>query len=151
MKNLTTKRISFETAKLLRNKGFHWRNVVINFEGNVTYQKVDFYPTDTYNFCFNDEGKEITPKIYNPKNNHYPRPTLALVAEWLRKVHETHVLAFLDMNLLVTHRFIYRFVFASLKGTIGTALIVNHDEYDDPDECLETGIVKVLNLLPDVN
>lgn len=151
MENIIAKRVSFETAKLLRRKGFHWRNIVIDLEGNVIYKKVNFYPVETYNFCFNDEGKEITPKIYNPKNNHYPRPTLTLVSEWLRKVHETHVVAFFDMNLLVTHRFIYRFIFASLKGTIGTALIVNHDEYNDYNECLEAGIVKVLNLLPDIN
>lgn len=102
-------RISFETAKLAKEKGFVWQHVTfkkmtpteLEDPDNTPLVKVGLkavYAGDVEGDrdgcpCYNEEGREIYPKKYNPRNLHYPRPTQSLLNRWLREKHEIHVTA----------------------------------------------------------
>jgi hypothetical protein len=89
--NIQERYVSFETSKLLKEKGFEWRGYYFNRikQGEtVTKDELRGYWSGNVaapfsNTCYNGEGVEITPKYYNPNNPHYPRPTLAMANEWI--------------------------------------------------------------------
>jgi len=90
-------RITFKTAKLAKEKGFHWRTLQKGdppYTGTLPRLIVSEGPGEEHNNpCFSENGKEITPKYYEPRNPHYPRPTQSLLQKWLREKHGIHVLA----------------------------------------------------------
>jgi hypothetical protein len=83
--------VSFKTSKLLKEKGFEWYRLQFNYiKTGETVSKEDLKgswlgnaQSPFGNTCYNEEGKEIIPKYYNPNNPHYPRPTLAMANEWI--------------------------------------------------------------------
>jgi hypothetical protein len=90
-------RINFETAKLAKEKGFHWRRIEPIVEiypggGPRMVFTDDPWEMTNGNACFNEAGKQIHPKMYNPQNAHYPRPTQALLNKWLRERCDLHVM-----------------------------------------------------------
>lgn len=88
---ITEKYVNYETACLLKELGFHWPSFK-NREHlkGVTLVKGSAKPP-FYNTCYNAEGKEITPKLYNPVNIHYPRPTLMMALDFLEETHQLFV------------------------------------------------------------
>ena len=75
-------RITFETAKIAKEKGFGNQ---VREDGS---DKLFFPKAVPYDQCFNmNTGKLITPKTYNPKNPHALAPTQSLLQKWLRDVH----------------------------------------------------------------
>jgi hypothetical protein len=92
--NIELEYVSFETAKLLKEKGFTWNETVfrnINNEPKLLIIKGCQAGLDNSFPCYNDDGKEIRPKKYTELNKHYPRPTIQTVLKWLRLVHYLHV------------------------------------------------------------
>ena len=65
--------VSFETAKLLKDKGFSLPST--NFEDWV--------------FCMYDENGDIQWGCYHP--DYYCRVTLQMAMKWLREVHHIHI------------------------------------------------------------
>ncbi len=97
-------RILFETAKLAKQKGFLWAQYeLINvdklgeIEGvhkfNASVKLKAGVETDdgTY-YCYNEDGKEITPKKFSYSNSHYPRPRHYVIREWLHQNFGYHIL-----------------------------------------------------------
>jgi len=95
-------RIKFETAKIAKDRGFQWSTFKFEKTGTTSenlpigkfYKLPDGVDTNV-NYCYNDEGREITPKQFSIKNTHYPRPTHYVLAKWLMDRHgvnvETHL------------------------------------------------------------
>jgi hypothetical protein len=85
---ITEDYVSFETAKLLKEKGFdaecHSHYYPCNYpDGSIEYHKYE--KTDKKNKSWYD--------IYSLKNlpkDHYLAPTLQVVMKWLREVHNIH-------------------------------------------------------------
>lgn len=77
----TEKYVNFTNAYLLKKLNFSWPGIFI------FYYKEGTAKAPFYNTCYNEEGKEITPKLYNPNNAHYPRPTLMMALDWLETNH----------------------------------------------------------------
>lgn len=84
--------ISFETAKLAKEKGFP-------FDEDNT--EIDFY-TDNYGLCReNSEYHNLYSVTLNKfiqdwdrkykEGNHYPASTQSLLAKWLREEHKIHI------------------------------------------------------------
>ena len=86
MKNIIDTRITFATSTLAKEKGFHY------FQLNFMDPKNSIPGIDPErNHCFDESGKEICPKMYNERNPHFPRPTQTMLRNWLREVHNLHV------------------------------------------------------------
>lgn len=92
--------VTFETAKLLYDHSFEWRHFSWGMKRNSDGEEYGFPEREDilgsaippfFNTCYNDEGKAITPKHYNPKNKHYPRPTQAMTMEWILKKYEKFI------------------------------------------------------------
>jgi hypothetical protein len=79
-------RVDFETSKLLKDLGFAYHHV----DREMAFVKGE----EGGNWCYNTEGKLINPKLYNPKNKHYPAPLQYHVQKWLREqeylIHISH-------------------------------------------------------------
>jgi hypothetical protein len=101
--------ITFETAKLAKEKGFMWKHVTFRkmTPGELADPKNErvvkmgvkeapIWDGDVETGregapCYNAEGKEIYPNKYNPRNPHYPRPTQSLLHRWLREKHKLYI------------------------------------------------------------
>lgn len=153
------KRVSFDTAKLLKEKSFVWQHIVWRNngaplpEGFMTGQVIP--GSDGY-MCYNDEGKEICPKLYSLKNNHYPRPTLSLAQTWLREVHNLHI----QINVEQVDKFtvrVYRFNDYSCthddyncKDKVRLIGLFFDELFETYEKALEFAIQKCLKSLPTV-
>lgn len=100
MEMIQERYVTFETAKMLFEKGFMWKHFTWRMKRNSDGEEYGFPEREAtlgdaippiLNTCYNDEGKEITPNYYNPKNKHYPRPTQSMVAEWILKKYNLFI------------------------------------------------------------
>lgn len=156
-------RISFQTAKLVKDKGFMWKHVTFRkmtpgeladpenervvrmgvkdapiWEGDVETER-DGAP------CYNEEGKEIWPNKYNPKNRHYPRPTQGLMKEWLiqrHKLYATATATVADGKITWKGRVI--FLYATEDGRL---YITPAQSRDIHHEAMEDAIQEALKLI----
>lgn len=116
--------ISFETAKLAREKGF---NI---FNGKAWIKK---------------EGQELffTP-VYTGITNgiDYHAPTQAQLQKWLRKVHNLHVI-YIPTEKHKFEKIEYSFFIMSSIGYIHKT----GENFNTPEEALETGLQEALKLL----
>lgn len=79
MATITEDYVSFETAKLLKKKGFDvWGDGSFNSGIEVF---AEYSPSGTFNKC-------ITSK---PHQKAYPAPTLQMAMKWLREVHNLFI------------------------------------------------------------
>lgn len=81
--------VSFETAKLLKEKGFDeynplWYNLNKPFEGPFYYKEIGWYGHNSYDY----NGKNII-----------SAPTQQMAMRWLRDVHSLHI------EILATYHF----------------------------------------------
>jgi hypothetical protein len=73
--------ISFETAKLAKEKGFDWQTrdgYHSDLQDNDFWEDWDLYLSDHYNKRLISQGV-------------YSAPTQSLLQKWLREVHEIHI------------------------------------------------------------
>ena len=79
--------VKFETAKLLKEKGFDWK--VFHFydgDGHLMYREGDCYSLYNWNYPTKDEY-----------GSHYcSAPTQQTACRWLREVHGIHIGVFVD-------------------------------------------------------
>ncbi len=79
--------VSFEVAKLLKERGFAWLDhTIVANDGKPTWSNPTGVPISLdngYN-CYEENGVPIRPRKYTPTNTHYPRPTHALAIKWIR-------------------------------------------------------------------
>jgi hypothetical protein len=96
MATITEDYVSFETAKLLKEKGFS-ENTICKYAdvGGITEKWYDDYRERVLHFDWN-EGYLIEPSIelkdqYEIIGNTISAPTLQMTMKWLRKVHNIHI------------------------------------------------------------
>lgn len=139
-------RISFGTAKLAKEKGFHWRTLLRTDPpypgatvGRIAYSDAP-HQQDYRNPCFSEEGKEISPKMYNPNNPHYPQPTQGLLARWIRERHNMHLVC----GPIDEGKWEYFIFDLSGQSILTTDEMLNYASYE---ECMEAAIIEALNLI----
>lgn len=116
--------ITFETAKLAKEKGFV----------NYTPIKYDLQGEDES--CDTNEFYHLVLKA-----NHYAKPTQSLLQKWLREVHNIYVEPF-----VLTDTKDLSFTCSIAKGT--KLIDANQiDEYDTYEEALEVGLQEALKLI----
>lgn len=114
--------ISFETAKLAREKGFD-RKCRYYFTGNPTFT-----------------GDGLGPESnHNKKNCYFSRPTQSLLQRWLREVHKIYVT--IDYHLPPT---MARYKIEGPNVHDKQVIMA----FGDYEKALEHGLVEALNLLP---
>jgi len=143
-------RICFETAKLARQKGFSWKPFKMMVIEGINDADI---PSDNFNYCYNEEGKEITPKYYNLNNEHYPRPTQALLAKWLREKHNLHVTPYVNVAALSSK---YSHAVLSPPQNVGKVSYLNYIsigpadlQFDTYEEAMEYSLSVALKTLKD--
>lgn len=85
------KYVSFETSCLLKELGFSWPSLKVREHLKGVVQVKGSANPPFYNTCYNEERKEITPKIYTLNNPHYPRPTLMMALDWMEETYHFFV------------------------------------------------------------
>lgn len=122
--------ISFETAKLAKEKGFD-------------------VPTWDY-FCPQGEHCNLSRNNWNSLNepyHHTSRPTQSLLQKWLREVHniivETKVF---DMGWLKKDKFAYDYRIYN-KSYKDKDIYTSINEYSTYEEALEKGLLEALKLI----
>ena len=145
--------IMFETAKLAKEKGFGWKHRIFTSRrtGELVDQKSELFPQVTIQpgviasshveYCFDEDGKVISPKLFNLKNSHYPRPTQALLAKWLREIHNI----FVCVNYYApdTNMFNYRIDYSEINLNYHTP----KEHWKKHEDAFEAGLVEALKLI----
>lgn len=123
--------VSFEVAKLLKEKGFN-------------------IPLDSKNWacCMYDEDGNIHWGIYD--KNWYPRITPQMAMKWLRNVHGIHIQAWcpvvdIDTNILGVK---YNVVISNLKDyCLAFMTNIEDNDYDSYEEAVDAGLEYTLEHL----
>ena len=121
---ITEDYVSFETAKLLKEKGF----------GQLTYA------------CFAPDGEEYYG--YRAVDDDIMRPTLQMAMKWLREVHKIHISV--EIGFDVDNHQYYFFFFFVCKFSDKSGEYENpfgEKEFDTNEEACETVIKYVLENL----
>jgi hypothetical protein len=82
--------ITFETAKLAKEKGFNW-NTIHYFEEELITNVVREYQSETGQPGYADPYDWNLPDEYNPDYTNWSRPTQSLLQKWLREVHNIYI------------------------------------------------------------
>lgn len=133
--------ISFETAKLLKEKGFDLETLHFYTKPNSKMFGIDEHGR-TYSI------KNIPKKLYTSgeecalrSENIYPAPTQSLLQKWLRKVKEIHLSVWFN-SLSKKYRL------EAPNQEINTTLQGNFiREFDSYEEALEAGLIEALKLI----
>jgi len=130
--------ISFETAKLAKEKGFDW-------ECELVYNELDAITTDFIIDAFN----KIIFEKYAPLI--YLAPTQCQLQKWLRIKHKIHI----KIEAVAPHE-VYRSILQLLDlpenrttpAKLGYQNIINVQTTETPEEALEIGLQKALKSIP---
>jgi hypothetical protein len=124
--------ITFDTAKLAKDKGFDWK--VLN-----CYNENEEIGDNEDNFFFN---YNIGPTIKGSNTNLYSIPTQSLLQKWLRKQHNILIeITGNNFNSKLSIKVYFQNQIAT-KPSIATSPI-----YDEYEEALEEGLIKALKLI----
>lgn len=122
--------VSFEVAKLAKEKGFH------------QYEGVYFFSKD------GDKRIDYYKKNYNKASILIAKPTQSLLQKWLREVHKIYVTAmphednlFFKYNTRITDKSFH---------TGGTRLVQFDFEFGDYELALEKGLQEALKLINNI-
>ncbi len=114
--------ISFETAKLAKEKGFNIDS------GNCFDEKQNRYSWDMLTWFNDSENKHL--QFDETLNPIYYRPTQSLLQKWFREIHDINIWAYQP----------------NISGYWGHSL-ENKARYDTYEEALERGLEEGLNLI----
>ena len=121
-------RITFETAKLAKEKGF---------PQEPNRRKVPYY---NYKGEFNGDVTDFLRKYLREEDTSdvesVSAPTQSLLAKWLREVHNIHLIAYKNINIDG-----YDWCYITTDG------ITNINSYKTYEEALEIGLYQALLLL----
>lgn len=121
--------VTFETAKLAKEKRFGWDKFILWSAGMFVYL------SDKNKAAYK---KIITTLSYSPENYQLPAPTQSLLQKWLREIHKIEVLPDYD------------FIGYSVKimnGNTGKEIIASPKKVDDftsYEKTFEFGLFKAL-------
>ena len=121
-------RITFETAKLAKEKGFYQE---------PNRRKVPYY---NYKGEFNGDVTDFLRKYLREEDTSevesVSAPTQSLLAKWLREEHNIHLIAYKNINIDG-----YDWCYITTDG------ITNINSYKTYEEALEAGLYQALLLL----
>ena len=117
--------ISFETAKLAKEKGFDLYQTFSYWEGELT--------PHTPGYALED-GKTSQENYFNFER--YYAPTQSLLQKWLREEHNIHLIAYKNINIDG-----YDWCYITTDG------ITNINSYKTYEEALEVGLQEALKLV----
>lgn len=139
--------VSFETAKLAKEKKFNWKcrgkihcshehfvkkNVI---PSNVnTYHKNMFAPIENHNRTFQDGTQTYT-----------SLPTQSLLQKWLREVHNIHIIVFLNSEKQYFSDVYQNFQLPVDSGELDSLL--SGRVYISYEDALEAALQEALNLI----
>ena len=141
-------RITFETAKLAKKKGFDIKgqnvfdlknnNKIINFKDLAIQEFIDDVETAGYlDKAFNYLKEDINRTDDNNDKDYYLlAPTQSLLAKWLREKHNIHLIAYKNINIDG-----YDWCYITTDG------ITNINSYKTYEEALEAGLQEALKLI----
>lgn len=141
-------RISLETAKLAKEKGFNWL-VDQSYTEYLVDQLDPDYPEgggafsmtkgeiEIIDFGFRNNFKDTD--YSNEKYQMYARPTQAYIQKWLREVHNTHIMI---QIVPLYPSFIFHTV--HMPNGVSWSNAVHFKTYD---EALEAGITRALETI----
>lgn len=120
--------ITFETAKLAKEKGFDW-GVLFSY---AIYNK---------NLCSISAKRGFPTKNCNTYNTRYSAPMQSLLQKWLREIHNLVV----EINVCSEYGWVW-----DLYKTDGTIINELHrGKIETYEEALETGLQEALKLIND--
>ena len=131
--------ISFETAKLAKEKGF---NIDV-----INYYTPEGYCTDSNGYM----TERLESSNWNNGEGSYPTlsekvscsaPSQSLLQKWLREVHNIHI----DIRINAVSRGNYFFYLSKTKTPFYT-LFVSEKNSDSYEEALEIGLINALKLI----
>ena len=149
--------ISFETAKLAKEKGFDeicycsynvWRGNIRKSDTEETalnkYLIIDDNP-------YSRDGNYVLDEFKNSYSKEYiTSPTQSLLQKWLREEHNWHIIIFTDDGDLeydnLRYYFEVRYIIPSFKGEDKDSL-VSEEGYKTYEEALEFGLLEALQLI----
>jgi len=120
--------ITFETAKLVKEKGFNW--------------KVEYYVYDEFNKQTTLKDKPTDYSNYK-KGSLYEcigQPTQSLLQKWLREVHE------IDINIIFNPD-TREYSFECVKWVDGVCNIFKSSGFETYEKALETALQEALKLI----
>ena len=134
--------VSFETAKLLKEKGFTDTIGIIN--GKHYYNYKGELDGDQLDFIKASLKKENLTLVDN-----YPSPTLSLAQKWLREKHNIYVLLeeTQTFSLITGIGFYYKIIKVDLDIKEHLKLFYSEYFYSTYEEALEEGILHTLKLI----
>ena len=130
--------ISFETAKLAKEKGF---NIECGNYYRVWYKEAQLHLGSMYS----NDLKEDNP----PNEYFYLAPTLSLAQKWLREVYNIHIVISVDfykdgINYLWQ---VFKYDVTKKYNCEGTGVYGDNGEYPIYEQCLEAAIQESLKLI----
>ena len=134
--------VSFEVAKILKEKGFKDIIGIINGKHYYNYKgELDGDQTDYLKARVRKE--DLTPF------ENYPAPTLSVAQKWLREVHNIYVLLDETQTFAVTTGigFYYKIIKVDTETKEHLKLIYSEYFYKTYEEALEEGIKNGLKLI----
>lgn len=121
--------VSFNTANLLKEKGFDWPTI-------------EYYSSSGGIYRFTDGIADIC------GISSYPRPTQQMACRWLRKVYNIHIMPTIGCDVDRTPRIFYGVVIALFNdyGDIDYRT-TDGNEYNEPEDAVEAALEYVLKNL----
>lgn len=152
--------ISFETAKLAKEKGFNIAvskyflsdgSLKVNFEDSDGNEREYYFDADSFrenrnkkDWVISEDGYECFGCKYDGKKYFYSysAPTQSLLQRWLREVHNIHI--------SMLHFWDFENDTESYKANISQINneVLHTDFHDSYELALEEGLKKALNLIP---
>ena len=141
---MTDQLISFETAKLLKQKGFGGEGYTTDY----SYQFHSSNPEIGYFLCKMPENNKSvfngTKCIMENGKEGYSATTQTYLQKWLREKHNINVLI-QESNVFGKYRCMYANINRIRDISTYTYYTINYDIYE---EALEDGLIKALKLIP---
>lgn len=132
--------VTFEVAKLLKEKGFDWK--VFHFydeNGHLKHREGDCYSLYNWNYPTNDE--------YG--SQYCSAPTQQMACRWLREEHNIHIMPTIGCDVDRIPRIFYGAVIASFNNNRDISYHDPLDEngYNEPEDAVEAALEYVLKNL----
>lgn len=149
--------VSFETAKLLKEKGFEWKTEFVWYEHlppsidwrNKANQKAMdyFYFNETTEHQSYYRNCDKKPSYIN--GDIYSAPTQQMACRWLREEHNIHIMPTIGCDVDRTPRIFYGVVIALFNdyGDIDLRDPLDEKGYDSPEEAIEAALEYILKNL----
>ena len=138
------KLITFDTAKLAKEKGFNWKTNKIWMFGCPPWEDDDYWYPEKDIWYHRDRDYLCDIPYHEPW---YYSPTQGHLQKWLREVHGIQVYAY---SMTKNGDGVYRDYVAHILGKEGYGISVNDprdEEYQTYEEALEVGLQHALNLI----